>query len=442
MGSEKLPLRNIGIYHNLPDYDSSITDQHVIITGANGISGFGTMRALLDAPQRWTKIYALSRRPPPEQMMKLLTAEQRSRVQHVACDFLESGEKIAQALKDANVKADYIFFYSYLQPKPPKGAAAWSNAEELVKVNVALLKNFLDALPLAGIKPKRFLLQTGAKNYGVHIGRARTPAVESDPQPQHLEPNFYYPQEDALHKYCEANGVDWNIVMPAWILGAVNNAQMNALHPFSVYSAVQAHKGEPLAFFGDWNAWQDLSFHSTARLTGYLSEWAVLEEKCKNQRFNSTDSGPFSWDRFYHELTRWFGVEKGVVPPTEDDSKYQEMTGRSGKDTPLGYGPPTKIRASGTFTAWAQDPKNSQAWADIMKQSGGHLTHNPFDDVEANFTFADYAFLPMMLCPNKARLLGWTGFVDTIESVFEMYHEMETLGMVPRMKVEKPRPLA
>ena len=31
---------------------------------------------------------------------------------------------------------------------------------------VALLSNFLDALPLASITPKRIMLQTGAKNYG------------------------------------------------------------------------------------------------------------------------------------------------------------------------------------------------------------------------------------------------------------------------------------
>lgn len=441
MGSEKLPLRQIGIYHNLPDFDPSIKGLTAIITGANGISGFGTMRALLDAPERWTKIWALSRRPPPKEMMSLLTEEQRNRVQHVACDFLDSGDKIAKALKDAQVSADYIFFYSYLQPKPPPGSAPWSNNEELVKVNSALLKNFLDALPEAGIKPKRFLLQTGAKNYGVHIGRARTPAIESDPQPSHLEPNFYYPQEKLLFDYCKANSVDWNIAMPAWIIGAVNNAQMNALHPFSVYAAVQAHKGEPLAFGGDWNAWQGLSYHSTARLTGYLSEWAVLEDKCKNQRFNAVDGSPFSWDRFYSELSRWFGVEKGVEPPTEDESKYQEMVGKSGKDTPLGYGPPSVMRASATFTGWAQDSKNAEAWKEIMKASNGQLTHNPFDDIQGNFTFADGAWISMMLSGNKARLLGWTGYTDTIEGVFEMYREMVPLGMVPPMKVDKPLPL-
>lgn len=216
---------------------------------------------------------------------------------------------------------------------------------------------------------------------------------------------------------------------------------MNALHVFSVYAAVQAHKNEPIMYGGDFEAWQAMSFHSTARLTGYLTEWAVLEDKCKDQRFNSIDTGPFSWDRFYHELARWFGVEKGVVPPTEDDSKYQKIVGPLGKDSPLGYGPAQVTKMSASFGLWAQDPANQKAWQELMSQSSGKLTHNPFEDIQGNFTFADYAGIPLLLCPNKSRRLGWTGFVDTFESVFEMYREMEHLGMVPSMKVDSPHAL-
>ncbi|KAK5456958.1 hypothetical protein LTS15_004738 [Exophiala xenobiotica] len=442
MGSERYPVQHKGIYHNLPTFDPSLKGLTAIVTGANGISGFHTMRVLLESPERWTKVYALSRRPPPKEMMGLLTEAQRSRVQHVAVDFLEDPQKIADPLKAANVTADYVFFYSYLQPKPPPGAAAWSNADELVKVNKALLDNFLQALTIAKITPKRFLLQTGAKNYGVHIGRARTPAIESDPQPSHLEPNFYYPQEKLLFDYCKANNTSWNVIRPAWIIGAVNNAQMNALHPFAIYAAVQAQKGEPLYFPGDWNAWQHEAHHSTARLTGYLSEWAVLEDKCKNEAFNSQDTGPMSWDRFYEELTRWFGVEKGVHPPEEDMSKFTEIKGRAGKDTPMGYGPPPIIRTLFSLVDWASKSENQEAWQTLMKNSGGQLTDNPFSDPEANFVFGDAAFMGMgSLCMNKARRLGWTGFVDTMESLFEMYADMAELGMVPRMKVDKPKPL-
>lgn len=103
-----------GIYHGLPTYDS-IKPQVAIITGANGISGFHTLRVLADAPERWSKIYALSRRPPPPRLMDLLGSG-RERVEHVACDFLSSSDEIAKATKGKIQHVDAIFFYSYLQP--------------------------------------------------------------------------------------------------------------------------------------------------------------------------------------------------------------------------------------------------------------------------------------------------------------------------------------
>ncbi|KAJ8118889.1 hypothetical protein OPT61_g230 [Boeremia exigua] len=96
-----------------------------------------------------------------------------------------------------------------------------SQAEELVEANVPPFKNFLESLPIAGIKPKRILLQTGGKNYGVHIGRVRTSIVESDPQPRYLGPNFYYHQEDALRAFCDEHPeTAWNIVHPFAVIGA------------------------------------------------------------------------------------------------------------------------------------------------------------------------------------------------------------------------------
>lgn len=84
-----------------------------------------------------------------------------------------------------------------------------------MKTNSALLRNFLGALPLANLKPSRFLLQTGAKNYGIHLGAPLTPQIESDPRVT-LEPNFYYPQEDLLFEYCKQNNCGWNVMRPAW----------------------------------------------------------------------------------------------------------------------------------------------------------------------------------------------------------------------------------
>lgn len=71
-----------------------------------------------------------------------------------------------------------------------------------------------------------------------------------------------------------------------------------------------------------------------------------------------------------------------------------------------------------------------------------NLTHDPFEDVEAHFTFGDAAVwvLAMALSMNKARYFGFCGFVDTTESIYTAYDEMHKLGMLPPMVVRDPRP--
>lgn len=59
MASEGQPLQNKGIFRNLPTYSQDIKGLRAIVTGANGISGFHTMRVLLESPERWAKVYAV-----------------------------------------------------------------------------------------------------------------------------------------------------------------------------------------------------------------------------------------------------------------------------------------------------------------------------------------------------------------------------------------------
>lgn len=352
-----------------------------------------------------------------------------------------SAEEIAQALRDAEVMADYVFYYAYMPPKSGKSAMDPSTAEELVEVNVPAFKSFLASLPLADIKPKRILLQTGGKNYGVHIGRVRTSIVESDPQPRHLSPNFYYPQEDMLRAFCDEHPeTDWNMVHPFAIIGATEHASMNTFFTYGVYAAIQAQKGEPLKFGGDFTAWQSEGSHSTARLTGYLSEWAVLESHCANQSFNAQDGGLLSWDRFFHELARWFGVSS-VEGPELDEAKLQTITLAGGKEAPLGYGPPLQLRNSFTLVQWTADPSRKEAWEQLMANSDGHLTENPWNGDLKDFFMGDFAYVALgTVSMNKARRYGFCGFVDTLESVFEMFQEMERLGRLPPMKVDAAKP--
>ncbi|KAF2621867.1 hypothetical protein BU25DRAFT_435221 [Macroventuria anomochaeta] len=426
MSSSRYPLRQSGISRNLPFFDPSLRDLKALVIGATGISGFRTIRALLDSPERWSKVYAASRSPLSKKLLSLLPEEQRSCIQHVFVDMTSSAEDIAQALRKADVAADYVFYYAYLSPK--SGSAMDPNTtEEFVKVN-----------------PRRILLQTGGKNCwnnGVHIGRVRTSIVESDPQPRHLSLTFYYPQEDALRAFCDEHPkTKWNIIYPFAILGATEHASMNTFFSFGIYTAIQANKGEPLKFGADFTSWQFEAAHSTARLTGYLSEWAVLGEKCANQSFNAQDGGLLSWDRFFHELAQWYGVFE-VQGPELDESKLQTTIFTGGKEAPLGYRPPTKLRNSFTLAQWASDSSSKEVWEEIMAKSDGNVTENPWAGDLKDFFMGDFAYLPIGTpSMNKARSYGFCGFVDTLESIFEMFQEMEKLGTLPPMKVDAAQP--
>lgn len=88
-----------GIFHGLPtfpEYDGKKLS--IIITGANGISGSAMVKVLSDAPERWDKIYALSRRPG--------TYPASSNIVGIAVDFLNSTpEAIGKVLRDHRVEA-------------------------------------------------------------------------------------------------------------------------------------------------------------------------------------------------------------------------------------------------------------------------------------------------------------------------------------------------
>ncbi|KAK0872996.1 hypothetical protein LTS02_000932 [Friedmanniomyces endolithicus] len=202
---------------------------------------------------------------------------------------------------------------------------------------------------------------------------------------------------------------------------------MNALHPLAVYAAVQAHKGEKLNYPGDYTAWMSVTEHSTAMLTGYLSEWAVLNDKCKNNKFNASDTCPIPNNRLWPELARWYGC-KGYGGPELDESKLNVID-PGDVPTPLGFGPSRKLRYAWTLSGWAQDPTNAKAWKEIMEKH--KVTHNPFDDIEAHFTFGDFAAWgpAFTLSMNKARCFGWTGHVDTLESLYLAYSELSKVSV-------------
>lgn len=106
MSSTTQAVQSKGIFHGLPVYSDSaqFTNLTAIVTGANGISGYHMVKVLAASPNRWNKIYCLSRRPPPDYFFKDL-GDGANRVEHVEIDFLSSPSDIGKSLQ---AKIDHV----------------------------------------------------------------------------------------------------------------------------------------------------------------------------------------------------------------------------------------------------------------------------------------------------------------------------------------------
>lgn len=406
------------IFHALPVYPPEITGLTAIITGANGISGHYMLQVLSESPQRWKKIYCLSRRPPA------IPGGLPPNAEHIALDFLTNPQTIAATLRAKNVTADHVFFFSYVQPPPKEGQGLWSNAEEMVRVNCELLENFLQGLQLAAVTPKRFMLQTGAKKYGVHLGPTKLPQQESDPRVE-LEPNFYYPQEDLLLQYSETSGCGWNIAMPGPITGAVPDAAMNYAFPLAVYASICRRLKKPLEFPGDEASWQMHQSMSYAKMNAYLEEWCVLLGPA-GEMFNAFDGSAFTWEAAWPKIAAWFGLESRG--PQEEDEYVVKET----RFVPRGYGGKGVRRSKFSMVDWAKRQDVQEAWKEMAVENG--LSVPDEKELDRIFGFLDGTLCraaPLLFSPDKGRKSGWHGYVDSCEALRETFEDLVKLKMVP-----------
>ncbi|KAN0095648.1 hypothetical protein V8E51_016359 [Hyaloscypha variabilis] len=418
-----------GIFHGLPTFpDHDGKKYTAIVTGANGISGSEIVDVLASSPERWETIYALSRKPP---------VNKNPHVKTIAADFLSSPEELAALFKKEGIKADYIFFASYLQPPTPEGAGVWSNADDLETVNVTLLSNFLSALTISQIIPKRFLLQTGGKHYGIHVGPATVPQTEGLPSDRVPHSNFYFPQEDLLSEWSTKHNTTWTVTRPGFILGAHPTAFINIAYALALYISISKALGKKeLDFPADIPAWEANRDNTTARLIGYFSEWAVLTEAAANEAFNLVDDSPFSYGRFWPEVAGWYGLSAGR--PDSNPENYQTIT--LGMDPPpRGFGGPGVVKVTFSFEGWASRPEVKEAWEKLREKEGLTGGQDPWaggktwllKDIFGSLDAEILGGWSRTMTMDKAKSLGWHGHVRTGDGFRDTIEKMAELKMVP-----------
>ncbi|KAJ6107985.1 NAD dependent epimerase/dehydratase family protein [Penicillium sp. IBT 18751x] len=408
-----------------------------LVTGATGMTGGAIIHHLIK-DSSYQKVFSFSRRNP---------GNQHPKVQHVTMDLQSSVEDMARDLD--GVSADVIYFCAYLVPE---------DQTELLRVNVKLLSNFIQALKVTGAekKLKRFILTCGFKQYGVHLGQAKQPFLEDDPLLENIEganwpPIFYYEQQRVLIEAAAKGGWEWIVTLPEDVLGYARGNFMNEATSIGLYCAVsKTLPGSELPFPGSKANYFTFNCWTSANLHAKFCLWAARAPGAGNNIFNVMNGDTESFQNLWPRLAARFGCKipdpmfpNGGVPNTKGYQKYESLT------IPMQNRPPLQANASSLGLSsddlvkttpklflqvdvekWARRADVNQAWAGLRDKY--HLDQQAWNKATWDFLVLtmgrDWSCVASM---SKARKLGWTGYADTWEELEETFRALEEGGVLP-----------
>ena len=348
-----------------------------LVVGASGIVGSATAAHLVG--QGWT-IFGLARRPMMQDGVKPVAAD------------LQDGAGTARAL--AAVNPDAVFITTWLRQN--------SEAEN-IRVNAAMIRNLLDALPKP-IRPRHVALVTGLKHYlgpFEAYGRGALPQTPFREEQGRLDvENFYYAQEDELFAAAARDGFTWSVHRPHTVIGkAVGNA-MNMGMTLAAYATLCGETGRPFTFPGSAAQWNGLTDMTDAGQLARHLLWAVETDAAHDEAFNVVNGDVFRWQWMWKRIAEWFGLEPapfdGIIRPLE-----QQMA------------------------------DDAATWRAIAEREG--LVEPDLGRVASPWhTDADLGRpIEVVTDMSKSRRLGFTSYRATDDAFFDLFQRLRTDGLIP-----------
>ncbi|WP_374295463.1 SDR family oxidoreductase [Sphingomonas sp.] len=270
-----------------------------LVVGASGIVGSATAALLVE--QGWT-VHGLARRPVAQDGVRPVVAD------------LQDAGTTRTAL--AGIDADAVFITTW---------ARQDSEAENIRVNAAMVRNLLDALPPA-TGPRHVALVTGLKHYlgpFEAYGKGTLPQTPFREEQGRLDvENFYYAQEDEVFAAAARDGFTWSVHRPHTVIGkAVGNA-MNMGTTLAVYATLCRATGRPFTFPGSAAQWRGLTDMTDAGQLARHLLWAAETPAAHDEAFNVVNGDIFRWEWMWSRIAGWFELEAapfdGVVRPLEE----------------------------------------------------------------------------------------------------------------------------
>ena len=143
-------------------------------------------------------------------------------------------------------------------------------------------------------------------------------------------------------------------------------------------------------------------------------------------KFNAVDDSLWAWESSWPRIAEWYGLP---YEGPSDTAQYIEIPLGKG---PRGYGPEAKMRLRFSMVAWAASEKVQKAWKEIASKHD--LLEKEWTDIERVFGFLDgwvNQCFPWQVSSKKVRKAGFHGFVDSEESLLEVFDELAHIKMIP-----------
>jgi nucleoside-diphosphate-sugar epimerase len=258
--------------------------RQALVVGASGLVGARLVHYLRESSD-WD-VLTLSRRP----------TRVESDVRHVAIDLKDAAACAANAHQLASVT--HVLYLS---------RAVEDGYQIHITPNVQMLVHLMDALEPVATRLEHVHLLHGCKWYGVHLGPYRTPARESDPQPD--IPLYYYPQHAALRARQVGKRWTYSTLRPHFIHGLGIGSPSNLVGVVATYAAIMKELGLPLRFPGTQEAYNAILMHTDLELLCRAMVWTSTLPQCANQDFNLANGDFFRWREMWPLVAQEFDME-------------------------------------------------------------------------------------------------------------------------------------
>jgi len=336
----------------------------VLVAGAQGVIGRAAAARFSRAAD--TTVYGISRRP----------VEGLASVQSLSADLLDPDDTRRKLAGLTGMT--HLIFGAYVEKDTPTERSA---------VNVALLRNLMDAVEASSPNLRHITMYQGGKAYGADLGPFKTPAREDDPRL--MPPNFYYDQEDHLRGRQQGKQWTFSILRPEAVCGYAVGNPMNLTMVIAVYAAISKELGLPLRFPGTMAAYQALYQVTSADILASAADWAGTADAATNEIFNITNGDYFRWQFMWPRIARMFEMELAEPVPM-----------------PL--------------AVYMADKK--PLWEEMTRKY--HLQPTPYEQV-VRWQFGDFIFhsgFDNITSTIKARRAGFHDCIDT-EDMFRLFFD-------------------